>query len=131
MNLEVKDEEYLKIFSDIEDLKKNLYEKTGKEYVTTQKLNPNNRNLIESYLLLKIPKEERKSNLLSKIFNYFLPFQGELDSNKTLAIIKQGYNKDYEMKSYLEIVSKNHPYLDEVCKDTCKENNILLKNRED
>ena len=123
MNLTLEDKEYLKIFPAIEHLKESLSEKTKGSYLTIERRNPGNRDLVEAYLLLDLFK--KKSGLLKKIFNLIAPpLQFKINSNKILAVIKHGRDEEYGLKTLIEIHAEDYFNLMEACNETCKKYGI-------
>ncbi len=135
MELSPEDKEYLKIFSAAEYLKNSINEKNpidekNRKYFTLQRRNPYNKDLIESYLLLEM-KNPLNTRIFTNIFNYFFPLQSVLDCNKILAMIRQGLNKEGDLKNYIKFFDKNYKGLESACQETCNKFNIFMPNPRD
>lgn len=118
-----------KIFYAIEQLKENLSKINPGNYFIIQRETPSlkEKGLIEAYLVYE--KKDKNNGLADKIFKVLFPIQYELDANDSLIKISESRNMNDEIRNYLEIINRNHPYLQEICGEICKEFNIINKLR--
>jgi hypothetical protein len=117
------------IFYAIEQLKENLSKKNPGNYfiIQREKILKKEKGLVEAYLVCE--KKDKNNGLADKIFKALFPIQYEIDTNKPLVKISESRDMNDKIRNYLEIINRNHPYLQQSCEKLRKKFNLLKETR--